>query len=92
LLKCGDAVVMLQKRDAPQMLSPAGHIREYSCVLPIRSGSAPEAGHKRMYGLLADAAEARHVATGCWSILPSRCDGRSRGQRLCVPVNGRVQT
>jgi len=34
--------------DAPQMLSPAGHIREYSCVLPITSGSAPEAGHKRM--------------------------------------------
>src|SRR5262245_28497955 len=27
--------------------SPAGHIREYSCVLPTRSGSTPEAGHKR---------------------------------------------
>src|SRR5262249_58615178 len=38
------------------------------------------------------AAEARHVATGCWSILPSRCDGRLRGQRLCVPGNGRGQT
>src|SRR5262249_58845957 len=34
------------------------------------------------------AAEARHIATGCWSILPSRCDGRPRGQRLCVPGNG----
>ena len=29
-------------------LSPAGHMREYSCVLPTRSSSAPEAGHKRM--------------------------------------------
>src|SRR5262245_56845102 len=26
-----------------------------------------------------DAVGARHVATGCWSILPSRCDGRLRG-------------
>jgi hypothetical protein len=34
--------------DAPQMLSPPGHIREYSCVLSIRRGSAPEASHKRM--------------------------------------------
>src|SRR5262245_66333806 len=25
------------------------------------------------------AAEARYVATGCWSILPARCDGRLRG-------------
>jgi hypothetical protein len=30
------------------MLLPAGHIREYSYVLPIAKDSAPEAGHKRM--------------------------------------------
>src|SRR5262249_44272306 len=39
--------------------------------------------------LMLDAAEARHVATAGWSILPSRCDGRLRGQRLCVPGDGR---
>src|SRR5215472_12079735 len=30
------------------MLSPAGHIREYSCALSIRRDSTPEVGHKRM--------------------------------------------
>jgi len=73
------------------MLSPAGHIREFSCVLSRRSGNAPEVGHKRMSEIMLGAAEARHVATGCWSILPSRCDGRLRGQRLCVPDKGRVK-
>src|SRR5262249_6562616 len=29
------------------MLSPAGHTREYSCLLPTGSDSAPEVGHKR---------------------------------------------
>jgi len=30
------------------MLSPAGHIREYSCVLSTTRDRAPEVGHKRM--------------------------------------------
>jgi hypothetical protein len=29
-------------------LSPAGHIREHSCVLQIARDPAPEVGHKRM--------------------------------------------
>jgi hypothetical protein len=40
---------MLQKAATRgKTLSPAGHIREYSCVLSIRKDSAPEVGHKRM--------------------------------------------
>jgi hypothetical protein len=46
---CGES-----RRDAAKAatrgktLSPAGHIREYSCVLSMRGDSAPEVGHKRM--------------------------------------------
>src|SRR5262249_35687066 len=89
---CETPVPMRQTRRRVAMLSPAGHTREYSCLLPTRSGNAPEVGHKRMSeSVTLDAAEARHAATGCWSILPSRCDGRLRGQRLCVPDKGRVK-
>lgn len=45
-IKCGRS-----SRDAAtrrKMLSPAGHIREYLCVLAMRRDNAPEVGHKRM--------------------------------------------
>src|SRR5262245_33167219 len=71
------------------MLSPAGHMREYSCVLPIRSDSAPEAGHKRMSECHAWRRGGAACRDQSWSILPSRCDGRLWGQRLCVPGDGR---
>jgi hypothetical protein len=31
-----------------EMMSPAGHIREYSCVLQTARDRAPEVGHKHM--------------------------------------------
>jgi len=59
-----------------------------------REGGAegPRSATSACQSAMLGAAEARHVATGRWSILPSRCDGRLQGQRLCVPVNGRGQT
>src|SRR5262249_22344878 len=48
---CGNNMRRSSRAKAPtrrKILSPAGHIREYSCVLPIGSGSAPKVRHKRM--------------------------------------------
>jgi hypothetical protein len=46
---CGDPVaIAAEAATRRKILSPAGHIRDYSFVLSIRSSSAPEASHKRM--------------------------------------------
>jgi hypothetical protein len=74
-------------------LSPVGHIREYSCVLQIAKDRAPEVGHKHMsecHAWCRGGAACRDRMLEHFTI---RCDGRRlRGQRLCVPGNGRGQT
>src|SRR5262249_43966630 len=83
-VRCG------KRGDAWQCCHPPVTSANIRACFQTRSGNAPEVGHKRMSeSVTLDAAEARHVATGCWSILPSRCDGRLWGQRLCVPGDGR---
>src|SRR5262245_13006090 len=72
---CGNNMRRSSRAKAPtrrKRLSPAGHIREYSRVLSTKRAARPRSDTSGCQS--AYAAEARHVATAGWSILPSRCD------------------
>src|SRR5262245_56095342 len=87
----GDPVVQKRRRAAKCCHLPVTPANIRACYRQ-EATARPGPATTGCQSLMLDAAEARHVATAGWSILPSRCDGRLRGQRLCVPLNGRGQT